>query len=338
MRQSVARLVDTAVRLSELQFPTDRVHIARTRLVFIHLDNLLHFAKADRDGRVDGLVAAYLPDALVLLLLRKGELATAVGMTEGGRLVLPIAEALDQVRAEAERSELLYADAPLEQLAWMYASCATPAMPRHVDPLHPEQLFPALRTERFAGVLELISNGRVSYLRFEGGEFARGYFAGRAPSVSVAKYIETLYEPASDGTPPRMAATVFPAADDLPMQAAPELIETYRRLFWAIVEAADAEAAGQATKHARRIRDLLSNVHQPLTAIGRPLDQEAADVVTTPEQLTYALSDWTLQLLEQVEIVAPGAAAEVLKRATHDQRYVLQKAGFYDRLPWAVAW
>ena len=52
----------------------------------------------------------------------------------------------------------------------------------------------------------------------------------------------------------------------------------------------------------------------------------------------YALSDWAHQLLEELEVIAPGVAPEVLKQGTKEQRFMLQTAGFYDRLPWTVRW
>ena len=57
-----------------------------------------------------------------------------------------------------------------------------------------------------------------------------------------------------------------------------------------------------------------------------------------PDELSLALTDWALQLLEGVEIVMPGTAQKVLKDATREHRYVLQSAGFYERLPWSVTW
>jgi hypothetical protein len=39
-----------------------------------------------------------------------------------------------------------------------------------------------------------------------------------------------------------------------------------------------------------------------------------------------------------VEIVSPGSAVTVLRDATKENRHQLQAAGFFDRLPWAVAW
>src|SRR5882724_8341431 len=59
MRASTARLTNSPVRLADLQFPQVSRLIHRTRLAFIHLDNLLAYAKRDRDGRIDGYLAAH---------------------------------------------------------------------------------------------------------------------------------------------------------------------------------------------------------------------------------------------------------------------------------------
>ena len=133
MRQSTAVLPETQVRLNDLHFPHNRVHIQRTRLAFIHLDNLLHYAKIDRDGRLDGYIAAYLPDEVIVLLLRRGEVINAVCFAESGRNVMPIAKALKDIHEEIERGELAYCDAPMEQLAWIYSSCLSPVRRRHVE-------------------------------------------------------------------------------------------------------------------------------------------------------------------------------------------------------------
>lgn len=338
MRQSTAILPETQVRLAELQFPHNRVHVHRTRLAFIHLDNLLHYAKIDRDGRLDGYIGAYLPDEVILLLLRRGEIINAVCFAERGRSVLPIATALRDIREEIERGELVYCDAPMEQLAWTYSSCAVPPKRRFVDAADPASLFPALRNELFTGVLEFISNGRVSYFRFEDGQFMNGYFCGKKEPLTVPQYVESLFHPDADGNRPHLSAASFPPLSEIPEQAPPAMIETYRDLFWRIAEAADRELPVEALKRAYKIRDALAATHLPLPVIGTPRDREPAPLVTTSEQLTYALADWALQLLEQMEIVSPGSAENVLREATREQRFMLQKAGFYSRLPWPVHW
>src|SRR6059036_4019638 len=133
MRASTARLMNSPVRLADLVFPQVARLIHRTRLAFIHLDNLLAFGKRDRDGRVDGYITAYLPDECLLLFFRKGEAVNAASLHTAGRHVITITEALKRMRTEVERGDLTYCAAPMEQLAWMYAACAGAYQPRAID-------------------------------------------------------------------------------------------------------------------------------------------------------------------------------------------------------------
>jgi hypothetical protein len=338
MRQSAVRLAETKVRLADLMFPSQRVQIHRTRLAFIHLDNLLHFAKIDRDGRVDGYVAAYLPDTVALLLFKRGEVMTAVAFTEAGRTVVPIASVLRDMEKEMERGELAFCDAPMEQLAWMYHSCAGPREPKVVDAQNPETIFPALQHEHFSGVLELISNGKVSYFRFDDGRFVNGYFSAKAEESTIAQHVESLFRPGADGARPQVAASVFRPDGELPEQASPAMIQSYRELFWRILAVAEQQVPGEAHQRGVKLRDALAKGPGPLGAIGAPLDRDLPEVVLRPEQLTQGLADWTRQLLQQLEIIAPGVAATIVRDATKEHRFVLQKAGFYRALPWSVTW
>lgn len=338
MRASAIRLAETKVRLADLMFPSARVQIHRTRLAFIHLDNLLHFAKIDRDGRVDGYVAAYLPDEVALLFFKRGEVMTAVAFNQGGRSVVSIGSVLRRMREEMERGELAFCDAPMEQLAWMYHSCATPPENKFVDAKHPEALFPALQHERFSGVLELISEGRVSYFKFQDGRFLNGYFSGKSEETTIGQHVETLFRPRPDGAAPAVAASVFRPDGELPEQASEVLIQSYRELFWRILAVAEQHVPGEAQKRGVKVRDALTKGSAPLGAIGTPLDRQLPEVIARPEQLTQGLGDWSRQVLQQLEIIAPGVAPKIIQEATKEQRFVLQKAGFYQALPWTVSW
>ena len=55
----------------------------------------------------------------------------------------------------------------------MFSACAAPAKLRFIDSRQPEQIFPALASENFTGVLELISQGRVNYLSFRLGQICQ---------------------------------------------------------------------------------------------------------------------------------------------------------------------
>src|SRR5438132_3536427 len=230
MRASTARLMNSPVRLADLTFPQVNRLIHRTRLAFIHLDNLLAFGKRDRDGRVDGYITAHLPDECLLVFFRKGEAVNAASLHTAGRHVITITEALKRMRAEVERGDLAYCAAPMEQLAWMYGSCAGGYHPRLIDVNQPEKFFPVLQQEKVSGVLELISNGRVSYLKFDQGKYLSGHFCDKPDAVPPARYLESLFDPGPGNAAPAVSAGTFSAADDLPAQAAAALVSTSREL------------------------------------------------------------------------------------------------------------
>src|SRR5256712_1307339 len=210
MRASTARLTNSAVRSAALPSPQWNRVIHGPRLAFIHLDNLLAFAKRDRDGRVDGYITAHLPDECLLLFFRKGEAVNAASLHTTGRQVVTITEALKRMRTEVERGELAYCAAPMEQLAWMYQSCAVPAQLRAIDPTNPEAVFPALQRDKVTGVLELVSDGRVSYVRLEEGRFASGYFCDKPEALPVGEVIETQFQERPGGAAPAISAGGVP--------------------------------------------------------------------------------------------------------------------------------
>src|SRR5882762_306062 len=210
MRASTARLMNSPVRLADLTFPQVNRLIHRTRLAFVHLDNLFAFGKRDRDGRVDGFITAYLPEECLLLFFRKGEAVNAASLHTAGRQVITITEALKRMRAEVERGDLAYCAAPMEQLAWMYTACGGAYQPRGIDVKEPERFFPVLQQEKVTGVLELISNGRVSYLKFDQGKYLSGHFCDKPDNVPPARYLESLFDAGpGGGGPPAMSAGTF---------------------------------------------------------------------------------------------------------------------------------
>jgi len=98
-----------------------------------------------------------------------------------------------------------------------------------------------LQQEKISGVLELISNGRVSYLKFDQGKYLSGHFCDKPDNVQPARYLESLFDAAAGGGAPAMSAGTFAAGDDLPAQAATALVNTYRELYWRIVDGVERE-------------------------------------------------------------------------------------------------
>jgi hypothetical protein len=332
MRGSSARLAGSTVRLGDLSFPATGFLLARTRSLFVHLDNLVSFAKRDRDGRVDGYLAAWLPDEVLLLFMRRGELVNAVELTAAGRGVVPVGEALRRLRAEPERGELAYAGAPIEQLEWMFAACARTPEVRSVDVRDPARLFPVLAAEGYTGVVELVSQGRVNYLRFEGGRFASGY-TGAANGQPMAAHIQSLFELLPDGAPPAILLSTLGTPGPLPTQALPSQIRMLREVYARLVRAAEDALPGEGTRKAERAHQQLITAQPDLAVLG-PGDRTEGHAVSA-EALTAALASWATALLREVELVDPGAGPRLLGEATRDHRHALQASGFYEQVPWA---
>src|SRR5256884_9439241 len=124
MRASTARLMNSPVRLADLTFPQVNRLIHRTRLAFIHLDNLLAFGKRDRDGRVDGYITAHLPDECLLVFFRKGEAVNAAPPPPPGRHGVTITEGVKRERARGGGGGLAELGAPREQPPGVEPACA----------------------------------------------------------------------------------------------------------------------------------------------------------------------------------------------------------------------
>lgn len=338
MRASTARFLSSDVRLFDLDFPSAGRLIARTRMAFIHLDNVLAYAKRDRDGMVDAYLAAYLPEELILLFFRKGEIVNAATLRSDGRRLLPIAEAFKKMKAETERSEVIYSQAPMEQLLWMFTACVSPPKHRFIDPAQPEKFFEVFRTEVYDGVLEIVIDGGVSFLRFVGGVFTGGYLHEQPAGINADKYLLKLL--GQGGKPPKevVAHDLVAILRELPVQALPTQVKLFREVQARIIAAADKELMGEAQRKHLRVSASLAVLHPALELLSLPEYGAPPSLVVTGEELATAFAAWTSKLLHDVELVSPGGAGSVLKDATKENRHQLQAAGYFDRLPWKVTW
>ncbi|MEO6067795.1 MAG: hypothetical protein ABIQ41_07430 [Gemmatimonadales bacterium] len=338
MRASTARFLSSDVRLFDLDFPSTGKMIARTRMAFIHLENVLAYAKRDRDGMVDAYLAAYLPEELILLFFRKGEIVNAATLRSDGRRLLPIAEALRRMKVETERSELSYCQAPMEQLLWMYTACASPPKSRFIDVNQPEKFFEVFRTEVYDGVLEMVIDGGVSFLRFSGGVFTGGHLHEQPSGINADKYLLKLL--GQGGKPPHdvVAHDLVAVVRELPVQALPLTVKLFREVQGRVIAAADKELMGEAQRKHQRVSAGLKVEHPALELLSLPEYGAPPTLVVTGEELTAAFAAWTTKLLNDVELVSPGSAMTVLKEAAKENRHQLQAAGYFDRLPWRLTW
>ena len=324
-----------------LRYPAQRVLLPRTKLAYVHLRNLLTDAKRDRAGRVSGYVAIWLAEELVLLYLTNGELVNATS-TQGGVTftALPIAEALSRVPAEPELGEICFHEADELQLACMHASQMGEGtdieFPEELDPASPESLFPYLAATTFDGFVQIRVGGQMNYLLFQDGAVMRGFMSDSEGGGLVAR-VRRLFAEDGGHTLPDVRRWAGPPP--LPVQAAPALIQAYRELASSIVARLVSEGGDGAPAVAEAARQALLPAHPALRAFAlstsesRPVrgTAEPADAVT------QAVSAWVTEVLWTA--ASDGPEPETLLRdASRERRHVFQSAGFFDSLPWKVAW
>jgi hypothetical protein len=338
MRASSAVLIDTSIRLWDLDFPKAEALLARTRAAYLHLDNLIAHSKRDRDGKVDAYLAVYLPDELVLLFFIDGDLVNAAMLTPIGRFQVAIGEAMRRIRAEPERAEIAFHTAPLEQLTAMYATCAQAPLDLGLNASSPESLFRPLLDRKWTGLLELISDGRVNYLLVRDGRFSSGLFAGRRDDEAPTAYVGRLFAGAPGEPRPRVTAKGYPGLAAFPLQAPPAMVAMFRRFVWDLTELAEREMPGDAGKRAERVRTRLIAAHEVLKAVGGRRGSDAADPIAEPSALAEGIAAWARAFLEELEIVHPQIAPRLLREAAREHRFALSAVGFFDRLSWQIQW
>jgi len=338
MRASTAVLTDTSIRLWDLAFPYGRALVARTRAPYIALDSLIAFSKQDRDGKVDAYLAAYLPDELVLLFFLGGELVNAALLNPMGRHPCAIGDALRRIREGTERSEIAFHEAPQDLLAAMYAASSAAPLPMSLDAKSPENLFRPLFEQKWSGLLELISNGRVNYLQVKDGRFASGHFAERLPNDAPLVTVARLFSSTPPEPLPRVVARVYEGPPPLPQQAPPAMIQMFRRYTWDLADLIEREAPGQGAKRAERVRQRLLPQHQVLQWVGGARGAAQEDPVVEPGILADGVATWTKELLTEVEVLQPQSAPRILRDAAREHRFALSAVGFFEKLPWRIQW
>ncbi len=338
MRPSTAVLTDTRIRLWDLVYPRTRALVERTRAAYIALDNLIAFAKHDRDGKVDAYLAAYLPDELALLFFSSGELVNAALLSPTGRGPIAIADALKRIRSEPERSEVAFHEASRDLLAAIWAACTMPPQAIPLDAKNPETVFGPLFERKWSGLLELISNGRVNYLSVSGGRFVSGHFSDQRPDEPPTAYVARLFTSVSPEPLPTVVARAFDAPAELPQQAPPAMITMFRRYTWDLADLIEREAPGEGAKRAERARQRLLAQHEVLRWVGGQRGAEQPDPVVEPVQLADGVAAWTRALLDEVEILQPQSAPRLLKDAAREHRFALSAVGFFEKLPWRIQW
>ncbi len=317
-----------------LHFPHSRVLLARTRLAYVHLRNLLTDAKRDRSARISGYVAISLPEELVTLYLLRGEVVNATAWDARASHAIAIASALEKIPAEPEYGEICFNEADEELLSCMFESQSTPAdpWPAEMSAKDPSVLFPYLMSTTFDGVLEIIANDHVSYLIFTNGTVARAYLSGGQQGTLVER-VSKLF--AREGRVGDIRISRRPMPAKLPVQASPALIHAYRELSGNLVQRLRDLGRDTAPAIAEHARQNLVGTHPSLDGFSFAGSQ-VKDPLADSEALTAGVAAWIRELMwaaSDHESVAPDV---LLRELTWDRRHLFQSAGLFNQVPWKV--
>ncbi|HEY5440515.1 MAG TPA: hypothetical protein VIJ90_04455 [Gemmatimonadaceae bacterium] len=318
-----------------LRYPHTRVLLPRTRLAYVHLENLLTDAKRDRSARVSGYVAIWLPEEFLVLYLQRGELVNAC--SHNGRDFHPVAigVAVEKVPAEPEYGEICFCEAEDEQLSCMYASQTHPPVPwpSELRATEPSSLFPYLTATTFDGLVEIAAEGEVNYLLFRHGSAHTAYLSGSYGGTLVER-VSRLFERDRRALHVTVRHWLVPAP--LPVQAATGLVQAYRDLATSLVLRLVADGSESAPAIAEHARQTLVTAHPPLEGFsfnGRP----SRPVVADADALTDAIAALLNEILWTAGNQEGHAPGQMLRELTYERRHLFLSAGLFDKLSWKLA-
>ncbi len=326
----------SAARFHALRYPYERVLLARTRLAYAHLKNLLSDAKRDRRARVFGYVAVWLADELLLFYLQEGELVTVTRTRDGQRFQrIALRDAIRLVPTAAEYGSICFHEADDEQLACMYQAQVEPPLPWPDElPLaDADAITRYLDALLFDGVLEVDCDGVLHYVVYRAGRAVRCFLTG-IEGVDPLDALAVLWPIDGQVTVRRWGVPV-PVVE----QPAPALIDVYRALMVGVLDGLRAAGVRDADALAERLRrDHMAR--SPWLAPFGPAhagEPPSADPVTTPAELTHGIAMWLTDLLWACALPPESPPELLLQQVTRERRHALQSAGFFDELPWRVS-
>jgi hypothetical protein len=318
-----------------LRYPHGRVLLARTKLAYVHLRNLLTDAKRDRTARVAGYVAIWLPDELIVLFLRDGEVVNAARSTQRGAEAVAIATALARVPAEPEFGEIAFYEAPVELLVCMYHTMlhAPEPWPPEFTAGDPRVLFPHLRDARFDGVIEVVNRDTANYLVFRDGLIEQTYVAddnGAGRTEQLAR----IFGPPSPHS--RTQVRAWPGPLDMPAQAPAALVAAYRDLIERLYSELGSYGVPVPSAVGERVRDALIGRHPALRRFAAGAKTE--DPSDSADDVTAAVAAWVTDTIREALDGDEDAARSVAQAAARERRHTLHASGFLSALPWELEW
>jgi hypothetical protein len=320
---------------AQLRYPHGRVLLARTKLAYVHLRNLLSDAKRDRTARVAGYVAIWLPEDFVVLFLREGEVVNAVSATSRGSESIAIATAIARIPPEPEFGEIAFYEAPAELLVCLYHALVVPADPWPTDfqAADPRALLPHLRDTKFSGAVEVVNRDTANYLVLNDGLIEQT-FAADDSGAGRTEQLAKIFGPPSPR--PRARVRAWPGPLTMPTQAPAALIATYRDLIERLYSELGSYGVPVPSAVGERVRDTLIGQYPSLRRFAAGTKPE--DPSEDGAEVTAGVANWVAATIREALDGDEEAARSVVTAAARERRHSLHAAGFLAALPWELEW
>lgn len=324
-------------------FPHERAPLPRTRLRYVDLDSVLNDGKVERESRAPGFVLLYFGGETHVIFMIAGEAVTAACFSEREQGVIPLPRVRRKAFAEREWADVAYFHAPEPQLRAMFSTATVPQIPSaELNLRDARSVFALMRERRYTGVLEFREGQRAHYMVFQDGLPVHGFFAEQRRSDEVAdpeslsSRLERLFEPERVE---RVTTTGYREVQRLPVQAPTALLKVYGDLVADALDAASETVGRQAAMGCfSQALERVRGRSQALTAYrlderGRIIGESCAGA----SELTDGVAALLFDALSAAARGGGPDPAHLLRQVTHENRYILEANGFFERLPWPVS-
>ena len=313
-----------------MKFPKGKPVLENVKIHFVNFDNILNQAKKAREGRLNGYIQIIYPQEVDLLFFQNGNPINAGRFNRAGYSLVPIKDVVERAKKSEVGIVNIY-DIPDELLFMMVVSLKeTPLFAnKPLKILDIDKLLERLKKVNFNGFLVLTKEYEYFYVKFEDGEPARIYVAGKGMSkINTDIFKKFLEKGGSD-----FIISGYQGKTQI-KQAEPALVSMYVKFINSLIQAfADAIGPSIVRKTLISSYEVAKNQF-PLLGnfqISDDLNVLEGTVTVTAEEVTTAFATWVDKFVDAIFVVLGRGTDEIIYKCIKDYRFALKSAGFFEK-------